>query len=255
MSSWNERSNQTHAGSGPEDASPRGRAAETVARTTGRQPGELAAEIGEVVRRNCVPLALIGAGAVWLATSQARGRHADDDLRDAASAAGNAGQQATAYARNAGSAARAKAAGVRDRVRSEAPDGGTAREKAQGAMAGMRGVYHRNPLLVGVLTAGGTAALAAAIAIRRNGGNVVSETQQQAKAAGQHAADRTREEAEKARTVAERTAQATRDTAREVAAEEAKREGLAGAEHLSRERSGDAGGTSPGNGSGTGRSS
>lgn len=256
MSTWNEQSNQPDAGHGADGGDGRGRAAETVVQATGREPGELASEIGEAVRRNCVPLALIGLGAVWLAASQARGRHADDDLRDAASAAGSAGRRAASYARSAGSTARTKAADARDRLRTGASDGGyVAREKAQGAMEGVRSVYQRNPLLVGLLTAGGTAALAAAIAIRRNDGRVMQEVQQQAKAAGRQAAGRAREEAEKVRTVAERTARATRETAREVASEEAKREGLAGADRAAGgSPAGGTGGASSGSGSGSGSS-
>lgn len=271
MSTWNQQSERTttHAaaseesptyGARPQDGGGRGRAAETVVQATGREPRDLASDLGHTIRRNAIPLALIGAGAAWLTASQSRGRHAHDDLEGVGSSARNAGQRAAAYARDAGSTARVKAAEGVERARAASPDGGAAAERAgavrdtaQSAMESLRDTYSRNPLLVGLLAAGGAAALATAVAARRSDGRLMQQARERAGAAGQHAAERAREEAGKVRTVAERTARAARETARETAAEEANREGIAGAEHLAGSRQGSSS-RSSGSGSGTGRS-
>lgn len=259
MSTWNQQSDdpaapQTSPGhtDRQESEGSRGRVSETISRTTGREPSELGSELGYVVRRNALPLALIGAGAVWLATSLSRGRNAHDDLQAAGEYAGNAGRRAAAYARKAGSTAGAKAAVAREQARTSMNRGREAaaerakdgRETTRGAFDNVRDAYHHNPLLVGLLAAGGAAALATAVTARSSGGRFIEYAREQASAVADRAAEQAREEASKARNVAERTARAASETARETAVDEAQRQGLAGAERFSDERE-----TGPGNGS------
>lgn len=199
--------------------------------TRGR-PGELTADVGRSMRRNAVPLTLIGAGVLWMITEGRRGplRRQAEAARDstrgaierARETAKDAGETARDTALEAGRRLRETTRGAADaagryghQLRSEASRGG------RNAWRTVERSYQENPVALGVIVALGAAAVALSIPatrkenrwfgdMRDEAAGKIGEAARNAREVGKAALETAREEAVNA-------GKATLDTAKREA--------------------------------------
>ena len=212
--------------------------------------GEMMTGVGNLVRDNPVPVALIGVGLAWLMYSAARPRELGDERYDHGPQAGlGQGAYGTAYASadeanggTSGTASRAASAvsgaasSAADRARSLAASAGerlggtfdtvTGRGRHLGAYArdGWERTRHSydsiasdRPLVLGAIGLAAGAAVGLMLPSTHSEDEMLGEYRdqlfEQAQAAG-------REQVQKAQTVANETWRAARDTAKEAAAKQ-----------------------------------
>jgi hypothetical protein len=158
--------------------------------------------VGEAIRANRLPLALISAGVAWLL---ARNLAASSDAGRAAPSSGSpAGgsegwvHQATGAARGALHSVRDTGGEVMDRVGHYTEDyTNQAKEQVRHVGGSVRSVFEENPLLVGLIGAISGAALAMLLPATHREQEVLGKTREElwnkAEEIGHEAADRVRE--------------------------------------------------------------
>ena len=161
--------------------------------------GILRVEIGEAVRANRLPLALIGAGVAWLLARNLGSATGQQPLRP-----GSRGEawmhQAAGAARGAVRSVRETGDAVLERAGQYAEYAGRAKEHAQSAGGSLRAAFERYPLLIGLVGMASGAALAALLPATGREREWVGETRERlwkkAEEAGHGAAEEVRNLAE-----------------------------------------------------------
>jgi hypothetical protein len=162
--------------------------------------GILRVEIGEAVRANRLPLALIGAGVAWLLASNLGRTIGQQSLHP-----GSRGEawmhQAAGTARGAVRSVRDTGDAVLDRAGQYAEYAGHAKEQARRAGGSLRGAFERYPLLIGLVGMASGAALAALLPATGREREWAGETREKlwkkAEEAGHEAAEEVRNLAER----------------------------------------------------------
>jgi hypothetical protein len=171
--------------------------------------GMLRVELGEAVRANRVPLALIGAGVAWLLARNIgigdSGRTEEASAADQRPSRPNS--RGEAWVHQAAGAARGAIRSVRDtggavleHAGQYAEYAGQARDQAWRAGGSLRATFERYPLLIGLVGLASGVALAALLPATRREREWVDETREElwkkAEEIGHEAADRVRDLAE-----------------------------------------------------------
>jgi ElaB/YqjD/DUF883 family membrane-anchored ribosome-binding protein len=231
---------------------------------------EMLHRLGEQVRANPMPVALVGAGLAWLMIG---GTSTQSSGRKSTSAKGPEGARASAgdgngsgFFSNAAEKARDSVSGVRERAQDMASSAGdqigsveqkasdmasqateTVEQAGRRAIDGLRQMLEEQPLVVAGIAVALGAALGAALPVTSAESRLFGETSEEVK---QQAMQAAREAAEKAKEVAEHGFEAARERVKEEAERVA--ESLPGDANAADEGRGDnAGGDNAGRGGGS----
>jgi Protein of unknown function (DUF3618) len=182
-----------------------GKGIDMITETIGKN-GIVGMNIGEAVRANRLPLAIIGAGVAWLLARNLApsGNGGSDAPSSEPPAAGGEGwvHQAAGAARGALHAVRDTGGEVLDRVGHYTEDySNQAKEQARSVGGSVRSAFERNPLLIGLVGAISGAALALLLPATRREQEWLGKTREElwnkAEEIGHQAAERVRDLADR----------------------------------------------------------
>jgi hypothetical protein len=181
-----------------------GKGIDMITDTIGKN-GVVGMKVGEAVRANRLPLALIGAGAAWLL---ARNLASSSNAGSAAPSSETLARGSEGWVHQAAGAARGALHSVRDtggevleRVGHYADYAGQAKEQARYVGGSLRSTFERNPLLIALVGAISGAALALLLPATNREQEWVGKTREElwnkAEKIGHEAAERVRDLADR----------------------------------------------------------